>query len=158
MDVWGVALISVCSALAGSLITGWFTRSAGDRQAEAARYAGSRQADAMLATVQASLGQQRAERLLDSRRQTYLSFLAAVDAVIMAERTGDDPGGSRAALRRALGAVQLEGPAEAARTADCLLEFLRGGANRSPDDQERARQDFIEAARNALASVEFPAK
>ena len=158
MDVWGVALISACSALAGSMITGWFTRNAGARQAEAARYAGSRQADTLLATVQMSLGEQRAERVLDSRRQTYLTFLAAVDAVIMAERTGEGPGEGRAALRRAFGAVQLEGPVEAVRMAEYLLECLRGGAGQSPDDQERARRKFIDAARDALASVEFPSK
>jgi hypothetical protein len=158
MDVWGIALISACSALFGSLITGWFTRTAGARQAEAARYAGSRQADALLATVRMSLGEQRAERVLDSHRQAYLGFIAAVDAAIMAGRTGEGPGDGRAALRRAFGAVQLEGSAETVRTAECLLECLRGGAGHSPDDQERARQKFIDAAREALASVEFPSK
>ncbi|MBO0804081.1 MAG: hypothetical protein J2P25_13535 [Nocardiopsaceae bacterium] len=161
MDVWSIALISACSALAGSVITGWFTRSAGARQAEAARYAGSRQADALLATVRMQLGEQRAERVRDSRRRVYLDFIAAVDAVIVAGRTGrasegpgDGPRDSRTTLRRALGAVQLEGPAETTQAAEYLLECLRGGTGHSPDDQEGARQAFIDAARNALASVE----
>lgn len=154
MSVWGIALISACSALAGSITTGWLARGAGVRQAEAARYAGSRQADALLATVRMSLEEQRAGRVLDSRRQTYLSFIAAVDAVIVAGRTGDGPGDSRADLHRAFGAVQLEGPAETVRTAERLLESLRAGAGHSPDDQERARQEFIDAARDALAPDE----
>lgn len=59
-------------------------------------------------------------------------------------------------LQRAFGAVQLEGPAETVRTAGRLLECLRAGAGHSPDDQERVRQEFIDAARAALASAELP--
>lgn len=153
MNTWGIALLSVFSALAGGAITGGFTLLAGARQAEAARYAGSRQADALLATVRMSLEEQRAERLFDSRRETYLGFTAAVDDVIRARRSGEGPKDSGAALRRAFGAVQLEGPAETVRVAQLLLESLREGAGRSPDDQEHARLEFLHAARNALASV-----
>ena len=167
MSVWGIALISACSALAGSMITGWFARSAGARQAEAARYAGSQQADALLAagsrqadalleTVRMSLAEQRAGRVLDSRRQTYLSFAAAMDAVIGAERSGEGPRDGRATLQRAFGAVQLEGPAETVQKAGYVLECLRDGTSRSPDDLERARQQFIDAARNALAPTQLP--
>jgi hypothetical protein len=167
MSVWGIALISACSALAGSMITGWFARSAGARQAEAARYAGSRQADALLAagsrqadalleTVRMSLAEQRAGRVLDSRRQTYLSFAAAMDAVIGAERSGEGPRDGRATLQRAFGAVQLEGPAETVQKAWYVLECVRDGTSRSPDDLERARQQFIDAARNALAPTQLP--
>ncbi|AEW95467.1 hypothetical protein SCATT_30960 [Streptantibioticus cattleyicolor NRRL 8057 = DSM 46488] len=70
MGEWGVALIAAGSALAGSLITGWFTGRAGSSQAAAARHAGDRQADALLDTVRATLGEQRTIRLLDLRRQT----------------------------------------------------------------------------------------
>ncbi|MGW6459925.1 hypothetical protein ACWF94_29025 [Streptomyces sp. NPDC055078] len=59
MSQWGIALIAAGSAVAGGAVTGWFTRSAGHRQAEAARHAGDRQADALLATVQATLDEQR---------------------------------------------------------------------------------------------------
>jgi hypothetical protein len=53
MGELGVALIAAGSAVAGSVVTGWFTRSAGQRQAAAAQHAGDRQADALLQTVRA---------------------------------------------------------------------------------------------------------
>lgn len=150
MDAWVIALISAGSAVVGSGVTGWFTRNAGDRQAEAARYAGSRQADALLETVRMTLEEQRAERVLDSRRRTYLDFLAAADAILTAGRGGDGARDSRAALVRAIGAVQLEGPPAVTKTAESLIAHLLGDTGRSPDDRDQARKAFLEAARAAL--------
>jgi hypothetical protein len=102
-----------------------------------------------------TLGQQQAERVLNSRRRTYLDFIVAADAVITAGRAGG-AGDTRAALQRALGAVQLEGPAETVRASGYLFDCLRGKGSQVPDEQERARQEFIDAARAALASVDLP--
>lgn len=149
MGEWGIALIAACSALAGSLVTGWFARSAGSRQAAAARHAGDRQADALLDTVRMSLVEQRAVRVLDQRRQTYARFLDAAETVRLTRMTGEGHADDRPALQRAYGAVLLEGPDETARAAGDLLDCLRGSA-RTPDEVERARLAFIDAARNAL--------
>ncbi|MFF3947401.1 hypothetical protein ACFYYN_21580 [Streptomyces sp. NPDC001902] len=93
MSEWGIALIVAGSALAGSLITGWLTKNAGRRQAEAARHAGDRQADALLHTVQASLNEQRRARIEDQRRQAYTAFLKATEDVA---REPHDPSSMRA--------------------------------------------------------------
>ncbi|WP_424637699.1 hypothetical protein [Embleya sp. AB8] len=161
MGELGIALIAAGSALAGGLITGWFTRAAGLRQADAARHAGDRQADALLDTVRSTLAEQRTaldeqrvERLLDLRRQTYLRLLEAADSVSVGQRTGAGSPQDLPALQRALTAVQLEGPAEVTRAAGTLVDTVRRSA--SPDDLERARQDLIAAARIALASRAAP--
>lgn len=148
-EAWVIALISAGAALAGSGITGWFARTAGARQAEAARYAGSRQADALLKTVRMQLEEQRAGRMLDSRRQVYLDFISATTPSFGAAR-GSSTDDSRLTRRQAFGAVQLEGPEEVVRAAGDVLQSLQTG---SPDDQDRARQKFIDAARDALAST-----
>ncbi|MYS60032.1 MULTISPECIES: hypothetical protein [Streptomycetaceae] len=148
MGEWGVALIAAGSALAGSLITGWFTGRAGSSQAAAARHAGDRQADALLDTVRATLGEQRTIRLLDLRRQTYVQFLHAAESAILTLRAGEGEGNDRLALQRAFSAVLLEGPSEVARAARKMVDALR--ADLSWDDLESARAGFVEAARVAL--------
>jgi hypothetical protein len=159
MSEWGLALVGAGSALAGGVITGWFARSAGarqaaaarhagERQAEAARHAGERQADALLDTVRATLDEQRVTRALEVRRQTYVQFLEAAEIVLSSHRTGAGNVNDLPALRRAFGAVQLEGPADVVRTARELVEGLRAG--RPFDELERARANLIEAARAAL--------
>ncbi|AXK34952.1 hypothetical protein DVA86_22210 [Streptomyces armeniacus] len=150
MGEWGIALVAACSAVAGSLVTGWFTRSAGSRQAAAARHAGDRQADALLDTVRMTLEEQRAVRTLDQRRQTYVRFLDAAETAILTRTTGEGHADDRAALQRAYGAVLLEGPDDAAGAARDLLGCLRGTATASLDDLERARLAFVAAARTAL--------
>ncbi|MGW2509785.1 hypothetical protein ACWC0A_10200 [Streptomyces scopuliridis] len=149
MSEWGIALIAAGSALVGSLITGWFTRTASGRQAEAARHAGNRQADAVLDTVRATLEEQRAVRVLDLRRQTYVGFLECAEVVGLSRRTGHDQPGDRPALQRAFVAVLLEGPEDVSRAAQRLVDCLRGSP--SPDDLDHARSEFIDAARGALS-------
>lgn len=132
MAEWGIALIAACSALAASLITGWLTRSAA------------------LESVRMTLQDQRAVRVLDSRRQAYRSYLTAANAVIVTLRTGEGTGGADAVLQQTFDAVLLEGPAEVVRAAEELLASLRDRDGRSPDDRERVRQAFISAAQRAL--------
>ncbi|MFE4533690.1 hypothetical protein ACFRKB_01305 [Streptomyces scopuliridis] len=149
MSEWGIALIAAGSALVGSLITGWFTRTAGGRQAEAARHAGDRQADAVLDTVRATLEEQRAVRVLDLRRQTYVRFLECAEVVSLSRRTGHGQPGDGPALQRAFVAVLLEGPEEVSGAARRLVDSLRGSP--SPDDLDQARSEFIDAARGTLS-------
>ena len=153
MSEWGIALIAAGSALAGSIITGWFTRIAGGRQAEAARHAGDRQADALLDTVRITLQEQRAVRVLDLRRQTYLKFLEAAEIAITTRRTGGGTGDDRLALQRAFGAVALEGPTEVAQAARELIDGLGRERDYSIDDLERARLNFVGSAQDALSSA-----
>lgn len=152
MSEWGIALIAAGAALGGSMITGWYARVAGGRQAEAARHAGDRQADALLDTVRMTLEEQRAVRVLDLRRQTYLGFLEAAETAILTRRTGAGTEDERARLQRAFGALQLEGPADVARTGQELLDSLRREPATSLDDLERAKRAFVAAAQAALNS------
>ncbi|MCT7353050.1 hypothetical protein N4P33_12820 [Streptomyces sp. 15-116A] len=150
MTEWGVGLIAAGSALLGSLVTGWFTRSAGRRQAEAARHAGDRQADAVLDTVRMTLEEQRATRLLDGRRQAYVRFLEAAEATALTLRTGEGQPADRSQLHRALAAVLLEGPPETACAAGELVTRLRGSY--TVDEVDEARRAFVEEAQKALAA------
>jgi hypothetical protein len=149
MSEWAIALIAAGAAIGGSAVTGWYTRGAGIKQAEAARHAGDRQADALLDTVRMTLHEQAAVRVLDLRRQTYVRFLESAEVAIVANRTGiGSPQTDAAALQRALVGVTLEGPAEVARAAREVLDRLR--RHGPPDDLERAKADFISAAQTAL--------
>jgi hypothetical protein len=150
MSGWATALIAAGSAIGGGAVTGWFTWGAGIRQAEAARHAGDRQADALLDTVRMTLHEQAAVRALDLRRQTYVRFLESAEAVIVAGRTGiAAPNGDSTAPQRALVGVTLEGPAEVAAAARELVDRLRRHA--SPDDLERAKAEYISAVQAALS-------
>lgn len=107
MSEWVSAAIGAGSAVFGGVVTGWFTRSAGHRQADAAVHAGNRQADALIATVQATLDEQRYARTLDRRREVYAQFLDAMrQFTLLMSRDSDDL--LRVAHARNL--VSLEGP------------------------------------------------
>lgn len=156
MSEWGIALIAAGSAVAGSLVTGWFSRGASIRQAEAARHAGDRQADAALDTVRRTLAEQRAVRVLDQRRESYVRFLAAADTATRAWRSGDGLSREeRSALQRAHGAVLLEGPAEVAHVAERWVEHL-GRVAVPPADIDRCRREFVAAAQEALRTPDPP--
>ncbi|MGW0683796.1 hypothetical protein ACWD2L_10595 [Streptomyces sp. NPDC002754] len=148
MSDWGVALIAAGSAIAGSVVTGWYGRSAGIRQAEAARHSGDRQADALLTSVRMTLGadEQRAAR--EARRATYAEFLAAAESGIVAERTGLGTAEDEPRLYRASSAVALEGPSPVAEAAVAVVEALR--RHDTQDDLRRAKDAFIAAAREDL--------
>ncbi|MGW8378378.1 hypothetical protein [Streptomyces sp. ODS28] len=139
MNDWATALIAAGSAIAGSVVTGWYTRSAGFRQAAAARHAGDRQADAVLESVRMTLRAEADQRALALRRQTYADFLAAAEAKIRRGQADDD-----VALQRALGGVLLEGPAEATAAAQHLVDCLR--RHKKPDELKDAKLAFVEVA------------
>ena len=150
----GVALIAAGAAVAGSLVTGWFSRSAGIKQAQAARDSGGRQADALLDSVRMTVEAEARQRSLSLRRQVYADFLGAAEATVLAERAGrgqpDDP----ARLQAAYGAVVLEGPTEVAAAARHLLDGLR--RHGTPDELDQAKRAFISAAQDGLNSLSPP--
>lgn len=156
MSEWGIALIAAGSAVAGSIVTGWFTKAAGTRQAAAARHAGDRQADALMATVQATLDEQRRSRALDLRRQIYLQFVEAAD---LPRRNREERGICATRMEAALTAIDLEGP-ESVRAAahayqqEILVERQAEGSRvllpLNLGEMVARRFTFIRAARAAL--------
>ncbi|PKV86536.1 hypothetical protein [Streptomyces sp. TLI_146] len=145
MSDWGIALIAAGSAVAGSVVTGWYARSAGIRQATAARHAGDRQADALLESVRMTLSAESGHRESALRRQTYAEFLGAAETRILTERNGRGQSDEDAQLQRALGGVLLEGPPEAAEAAQHLVDSLR--RHERPDELNRAKLAFVSVAR-----------
>ncbi|MFF0964077.1 hypothetical protein ACWDQO_36090 [Streptomyces sp. NPDC003703] len=156
MGEWGIALIAAGSAIVGSVVTGWYGRSAGVRQAEAARHAGDRQAEALLESVRMTLRGADGQRAVALRRQVYAEFLGAAEARLLTERSGRGGGGGdhELSLQRAYAGVVLEGPPEAAAAANGLLEGLR--RHDSPDELHRAKAAFVEEARRAVAALGSP--
>ena len=141
-------MIAACSAVAGSIVTGWYGRIAAGEQARAARHAGDRQADAMLETVRLTLREQASEHTLEVRRQAYARFLDAAETALAEERGGHGQPGARAALQRALALVDLEGPDDVGAAAGEFAELLRRHAQ--PAEVGRAKSAFIATARAAL--------
>ncbi|MFG3253241.1 hypothetical protein [Streptomyces sp. NPDC048172] len=148
MGEWGVALITAGAAVAGGLVTGWFGRSAGVKQADAARHAGERQAEALLDSVRLTIEAEARQRSVTLRRQVYAEFLGVAEARILAERTGRGQPDDAVRLQTALGSVVLEGPAEVAAAAQHLLDGLR--RHGTPDELGQAKLAFISAAQEAL--------
>ncbi|MYX31902.1 hypothetical protein GTY75_35815 [Streptomyces sp. SID8381] len=149
MSEWGIALIAAGAAIAGSVVTGWYSRSAGIRQADAARHAGDRQAEALLESVRMTVRGEAEQRALAVRRQVYAGFLGAAEARVLAERTGrGGEQGDAVLLQRALGEVVLEGPSDVAAAAARLVDALR--RHEPPDDLNRAKLAFVTEARRAL--------
>ncbi|MEU1599388.1 hypothetical protein ABZ468_42945 [Streptomyces sp. NPDC005708] len=147
----GIALIAAGSALAGSALTGWFTVAAGRRQAEAARHAGDRQADAVLDTVRATLDEQRAVQILDARRKAYADFLEAVEARVNGVNAWNGET-DRAAIRRTLGVIQLEGPDDVYEWAFGLGQAaMRHRSGDELGDLDVARARFLVVAQRALS-------
>lgn len=150
MSDWTTALIAAGSAIAGSTVTGWYTRSAGIRQAAAAQHAGDRQADALLESVHLTLRADAGQREFALRRQTYAEFLGAAEARILTARNGRGLADEDIVLQRALGGVLLEGPPEAAAAAQHLVDCLR--RHERPDELKRAKLDFISVAQECCRS------
>ncbi|WPB94399.1 hypothetical protein [Streptomyces malaysiensis] len=150
MSDWGIALIAAGSAIAGSVVTGWYTRSAGIRQAAAARHAGDRQADALLESVRMTLRAESGHREFALRRQTYAEFLEAAEARILTERNGRGQADDDVLLQRALSGVLLEGPPDAATAAQHLVDCLR--RHERPDELKRAKLAFISVAQERCRS------
>ena len=148
MSDWGIALIAAGSAIAGSIVTGWYTRSAGIRQAAAARHAGDRQADALLESVRMTLGAESGHREFARRRQTYAEFLGSAELRILAERNGRGQADDDVLLQRALSGVLLEGPPDAAAAAQHLVDCLR--RHERSDELKRAKLAFVSVAQECL--------
>ncbi|MEU9865204.1 hypothetical protein AB0D99_30495 [Streptomyces sp. NPDC047971] len=152
MSEWGIALIAAGAAIAGSVATGFFAWKAGHRQAAAAEAAGHAQANALIATVQATLDEQRRARAIEQRRQVYVQFLDAAGrftngtgVLLQATPSAAYPEDVRAALFT----VILEGPPSVADAARDLVQSL-AERRPAPDSREAAQNRFIEAARHAL--------
>ncbi|MFB6548694.1 hypothetical protein [Streptomyces sp. NPDC056405] len=150
-ELW-VGLIAAGSAVAGAAVGGWFARSAGIRQAEAARHAGDRQADAMLHTVQATLDEQRKARTEERRRRTYSNFLA------LAHDMSADWGNADLfrELQKAAAEVTIEGPDHVVRAAyeymRCVREWAEGSVR--TDAVSTAHSEFIVVVRQELGTEE----
>ncbi|GHG15462.1 hypothetical protein GCM10018777_31510 [Streptomyces albogriseolus] len=146
MDELWIALIAAGSAVLGSLVTGWLTRSAGLRQAEAAKHAGDRQADAALHIMQKTLDDQRRARIEERRRQVYGAFLeAATD--FSSDRDNSE---FSKQLQKALTQVVLEGPDTVVLKAIRYTRSLRELDLGNTDPAASAHTDYIDAARDAL--------
>jgi len=151
MSEWVSAAIGAGSAVVGGIVTGWFTRSAGHRQADAAAHAGNRQADALISSVRETLDEQRAQSHWEARRNVYVQFLDAVGS-----RAGGGYGllfqsGDETAVPRAFMLLELEGPTEVVQSGRALMEAVdrrRGPEGLSAFDA--ARVAFINVARSAM--------
>ncbi|MGD1221369.1 hypothetical protein AB9Q10_23395 [Streptomyces krungchingensis] len=127
------ALIAAGSAIAGGLVTGWFSWGAAKRQANAAWAAGQRQADAAWAAGQRqadaawAAGQRQADAQLTVTQQTLSAQARAVERDV-----------------RRSAYVALLGKAEAAHRAMLAYQAALGTA-----DGPARRQEF-EAARASI--------
>jgi formiminotetrahydrofolate cyclodeaminase len=155
MSEWGIALIAAGSAVAGSIATGWFTRNAGHRQAAAAEHAGNRQAEALIATVQATLDEQRRARRMDQRRQVYLRFITVGQ---MPRSTPEERRDADQCMEEAMSLIHLEGPPDVVAAAQMFVTTLEWAlsAERVADAEEFKElvwpheNRFLQAARTAL--------
>ncbi|MGW6564897.1 hypothetical protein [Streptomyces sp. NPDC054975] len=146
MSEWGIALIAAGSAILGSITTGFFAWKAGHRQAAAAEAAGAAQASALIATVQATLDEQRRARAEGHRRQVYLEFLDAAQIAQM-ELTEE----TISAVFRADNRLELEGPEAVSEAAHAYAGALRDNvSDEGRAAAEDARCAYIEAVRQAL--------
>ncbi|MFI1726886.1 hypothetical protein [Streptomyces sp. NPDC020489] len=136
-------------------VTGWYGRSAGLRQAEAARHAGDRQADALLESVRLTIQSEQVQRSLAQRRQIYVEFLGAAEARALTERTGKGGSDDEALLQRTLSAVVLEGPPGVAAAARHLVDCLR--RHELPDDVDRAKSAFVAVVQEKRSGPGEPA-
>jgi hypothetical protein len=166
MSDWGVALIAAGSAIAGSVVTGWLTRSAGlrqaaaaqlagEEQAAAARHAGEQQAAAVLKTVQQTLEAQARSQQLEAKREVYVAFLQAAQAL------AEDRKRARGALdetllddaQRAYQVLRLEGPANVAAQGHFLMEAIVGSQDDSSvgtGEIDRCLHNYVTVAQHHL--------
>ncbi|WP_328561344.1 hypothetical protein [Streptomyces coelicoflavus] len=151
MAEWGIALLAAGAAIVGSAVTGWYSRGAGQRQAQAARDAADRQAEALLESVRMTLQGAEGQRAIVLRRQVYAEFLCAVETRILAERSGRGNGDHELLLQRAYAGVVLEGPAEVVAAARGFIDRLM--RHEALDRLQEARTAFTTAAQRAMADL-----
>ncbi|MFD5651012.1 hypothetical protein [Streptomyces sp. NPDC127039] len=151
MSDWGIALLAAGAAIVGSVVTGWYARGAGLRQAQAARDAADRQAEALLESVRITLRGADGQRAIALRRQVYAEFLCAVEARLLAERGGRGTGDEELVMQRAYAGVALEGPAEVAVAAKGFIDSML--RHEALDQLQEARTAFIVEAQRAVAGL-----
>ncbi|MFF4908986.1 hypothetical protein ACFY2T_29420 [Streptomyces sp. NPDC001260] len=136
---------------------------AGRRQADAAWEAGRVQADAQLDVARQTLTAQHLAAQREVRRAAYAAFFAATEAghqrrlewqqALGTREAADCRDRYRAALStviEALTLVRLEGPARVSSAAEALEHSL--DVNASLGQYQAAHDDFLDAARTALAA------
>ncbi|MFI8769490.1 hypothetical protein ACIGN6_31925 [Streptomyces sp. NPDC053792] len=151
MSEWGIALIAAGSAIAGSIVTGFFAWKAGHRQAAAAEAAGHAQANALISTVQATLDEQRRTRAIDQRRQVYVQLLDAGERLrnsVLASASAS--AATIEDVRATLSMVVLEGPDPVVAAARAYADALDPRGGRSSEDRSAKRDAYIEAVRQVL--------
>jgi hypothetical protein len=152
MNEWVSAAIGAGSAILGGLMTGWFTRSAGHRQAAAAAHAGNRQADALISTVRETLDEQRAQAHWEARRNVYAQFLDSVGD--KASRGAISGPSETTETVRAFLLLELEGPEPVIQSGAAFSQAAGWERRQSPGGARAlsvARNEFVRAARAALA-------
>ncbi|MEU6672404.1 hypothetical protein [Streptomyces sp. NPDC046727] len=158
MGELGIALIAAGSALAGSIVTGWFTRSAGHRQAAAAQHAGDRQADALLQTVQETLKAQRVANDVANRRLVLAEFVRAAETARRAVEADEIDTPKTADLERAKAVLEVElYPDDAAGYDICnvMRRVARTALIRDEGTEYRSARDLlIREAFHALRRTE----
>jgi hypothetical protein len=148
MSGWEIALVAAGSAIAGGLVTGWFTRPGGK---QALLVAGDPQADALAKAVQMAVREHRALQMFEVRRRTYMQFIQAAESVCWKRTTGGASPADRLALHQALAAVELEGPPDVADAAREIVD--RSRKDQSLDELDDAKLNFISTAHGVLSTI-----
>ena len=149
MSLWEMVLVAAGSAVAGALPVAWFARPIGRRPAERPEHPLAAVYPAILMAIGDA---RRAEREQEARRPAYIEFLVRVEAANAAAPSGAASLDERQAVSKALDVIALVGPADVVKAAQHLALTLltHAGHERSPDNVERARTAFVNAARSAL--------
>ncbi|MFE1381907.1 hypothetical protein ACFW6S_23515 [Streptomyces sp. NPDC058740] len=149
MSEWGIALIAAGSAVAGSVVTGFFAWKAGHRQAEGAEAAGQAQAHALLHTVNITLREQRLVTAVQERRSAYARFL---DAALVFEANRDTQ--TYLECFKILNLITMLGAVNAAVCGSEYVEAIRSGSPGQPHpDAERLQHAFLDAATEDIQSI-----
>ncbi|MFJ3651653.1 hypothetical protein [Streptomyces murinus] len=128
---------------------------AGEEQAAAARHAGEQQAAAVLKTVQQTLEAQARSQQLEAKREVYVAFLQAAQALV--EDRKRDRGALDEALlaeaQRAYQVLRLEGPINVAAQAHFLMEAIVGSRDDSSvgtAEIDRCLHNYVSVAQHHL--------
>lgn len=141
MSEWVSALIGAGSAVAGGIVTGWYSRAAGFRQAEAAETAANRQVEALLESTRKSLGAASEAAKRQEQREAYLALLNAVDQSLDLNSAvaGEMPDQQTVA--------RMEEVTNRIRAAVTLVDVV------GPDSVRRAAEDMRDSSRVALYAI-----
>ncbi|WP_157876595.1 hypothetical protein [Streptomyces graminilatus] len=149
-----MVLVAAGSAFAGGLCVAWFARPVVRRPTDEQPEQGL--AAAVPEFLRAMADAPRAERQREADRAAYLEFLVRVEAAFGAASAGSTaPLAERRAVSEALDALRLVGPADVVEAAQDLTALALADHGSSPDDVERAKATFLNAARSALKPPSF---